>query len=96
MSNARQMIPIGGLAGTFAVAVYMVTQLHAQTAAPAFDFTNAAVAEVHDAEGQIVLRGQFAVVDEQDNDDDVERKAALQAAGADADAVGEAEVEFEG
>jgi hypothetical protein len=93
MSNTRQIIPLAGLAGTFAFSVYMVTQLHAQTAATAIDFTNAAIAEVQDGQGQIVLRGQFAVVDEQD-DDDVERKAALQAAGTDADAAGEAEVEF--
>jgi hypothetical protein len=87
------MIPIAGLAGTLALAVYMVTQLHAQTTVPAADFTNAAIAEVQDGQGQIVLRGQFAVADEQD-DDDVERKAALQAAGTDTDAAGEAEVEF--
>ena len=93
MSSTRQMIPIAGLAGTLALAVYMVTQLHAQTTVPAADFTNAAIAEVQDGQGQIVLRGQFAVADEQD-DDDVERKAALQAAGTDTDAAGEAEVEF--
>ena len=93
MSNTRQIIPIAGLAGTLALAVYMVTLLHAQTTLPAADFTNAAIAEVQDSQGQIVLRGQFAVADEQD-DDDVERKAALQPAGTDTDAAGEAEVEF--
>jgi hypothetical protein len=93
MSNTRQIISIAGLAGTLALAVYMVTQLHAQTTVPAADFTNAASAEVQDSQGQIVLRGQFAVADEQD-DDDVERKAALQPAGTDTDAAGEAEVEF--
>ena len=93
MSNTRQIVPIAGLAGTLALAVYMVTLLHAQTTVPAADFTNAAIAEVEDSQGQIVLRGQFAVADEQD-DDDVERKAALQPAGTDTDAAGEAEVEF--
>jgi hypothetical protein len=93
MSNTRQIIPIAGLAGTLALAVYMVTQLHAQTMVPAADFTNAAIAEVQDSQGQIVLRGQFAVADEQD-DDDVQRTAALQPAGPDTDAAGEAEVEF--
>lgn len=93
MSNTRQMIPIAGLAGTFGFAVYMVTQLHAQTGVPAADFTNAAIAEVQDGQGQIVLRGEFAVAGEQD-EDDVERKAALQATGTNADAGGEAEVEF--
>ena len=93
MSNTRQIIPIAGLAGTLALAVYMVMRLHAQTTVPAADFTNAAIAEVEDSQGQIVLRGQFAVADEQD-DDDVERKAALQPAGTETDAAGEAEVEF--
>ena len=93
MSSKRQIIPIAGLVGTVALAVYMVAQLHAQATQPTGDFTNAATAEVQDAQGQILLRGQFAIADEQD-DDDVERKAPLQPAGADADAAGEAEVEF--
>jgi hypothetical protein len=93
MSNPRQIIPIAGLVATAGFAVYMVTQLHAQTTVPAADFTNAATAEVQDAQGQIVLRGQFAATDEQD-DDDIERKASLQPAGTDTDAAGEAEVEF--
>ena len=92
MSHTRQIIPIAGLAGTLALTVYMVTRLHAQTTVPSVDFTNAAIAEVQDGQGQIVLRGEFAVADEQD-DDDVERKAALQPAGTDTDAAGEAEVE---
>jgi hypothetical protein len=93
MGKTRLMISIAGLAGTFAFATYMVMQLHAQTTVPAANLTNAAIAEVHDGQGQIVLRGEFAVADEQD-DDDVERKAPLQPAGTDADATGEAEVEF--
>lgn len=93
MNNPRQIIPIAGLVGSAGLAVYMVTQLHAQATQPAGDFTNAAVAEVQDGQGQLVLRGQFAVAAEQD-DDDVERKAALQPTGNDADAAGEAEVEF--
>jgi hypothetical protein len=93
MGNRRQIIPIAGLVATVAFAVYMVMQLHAQKAVPATDFTHAAIAEVHDAQGQIVLKGQFATADEPD-EDDVERKAALQPAGTDADAAGEAEVEF--
>jgi hypothetical protein len=38
------------------------------------------------------LRGHFAAANEQD--DDIERKAALQPTGADTDATGEAEVEL--
>ena len=93
MSDARQMIPLAGLAGTLAFAVYMVTHLHAQTTVPAVDFTNAAIAEVQDGQGHVVLRGSFAVAEEQD-EDDVERTAALQPAGTNTVAAGEAEVEF--
>ena len=93
MSNTRHLIPLTGLAGTFVLAAYMVAQLHAQTTAPVLDYTNAAIAEVRDGQGQILLSGKFVVTDEPD-DDDVERKAALQAVGADSDAIGQAEVEF--
>ena len=91
--NRFQWIPITGLLATMAVAVYMVVQLSAQgTSVQAGDYRNASVAEVHDAQGQVVLRGPFELVEE--DDDDTERKAALEAAGPDADASGEAEVEY--
>jgi hypothetical protein len=92
MKNRRQIISVAGLLATMAAAVYMVVQLNAQTSAPARDFTNAAIAEVRDAQGQVLLRGSFQQADEED--DDIERKAVLAVAGADADARGEAEVEF--
>ena len=92
MKNKRQIISVAGLLSTMAAAVYMVVQLNAQTSAPAGDFTNAAIAEVRDAQGQVLLRGSFQQADEED--DDIERKAVLAVAGADADARGEAEVEF--
>ena len=63
-----------------------------QTTAQPADYTNAVFAEVRDAQGLIVLRGQFALADEED--DDIERKATLEPTGVDADAAGEAEVEF--
>jgi hypothetical protein len=72
--------------------VYMVVQLNGQTASPTGDFTNATRAEVRDAQGQVILSGQFQRVDEED--DDIERKATLAPTGVDADAAGEAEVEF--
>jgi hypothetical protein len=94
MSDKRQMIPIAGLLVTAAVAIYMVVQLSAQTTSQVTgNFTNATRAEVRDAQGQVVLEGQFVAVVE--DDDDVERKAALKPTAADADAAGEAEVEFE-
>jgi hypothetical protein len=92
MSQTRQIIPAAGLLATMAAAVYMVVQLSAQTATASADFTNAALAEVRDAQGQVLLRGQFQLADEED--DDIERKAVLAPTGVDADAGGEAEVEF--
>lgn len=89
MSVMRQWIPGLGLALTVAAALYMVVHVHAQAA----DYRNAAFAEVRDAQGQVVLRGQFMPVDE--DDDDVERKAELAQTGVDADAAGEAEIEYD-
>jgi hypothetical protein len=92
MKDKVQLISVVGLLSTVAMAVYMVVQLNGQATAPTGDYTNAMVAEVRDTQGQIVLRGQFAPVDE--DDDDIERKATLEATGVHADAAGEAEVEF--
>ena len=91
MKDKRQAIPILGLLATLAGAVYMVVQLNAQER-PTGDFTNAATAEVRDAQGQAVLRGQFVLAEEED--DDIERRAKLEPTGIDADAAGDAEVEF--
>jgi len=91
MRDTRQAIPVVGLLATFAVAAYMVVQLNGQEPVTG-DFTNAATAEVRDAQGQVVLRGQFVLSDEED--DDIERSANLEPTGIDADAGGEAEVEF--
>lgn len=92
MTDRRQFIPAVGMIATMAAATYMVVQLHAQTRASG-DFSNAAVAEVHDGQGQAILRGQFVLDQQDDDDDDIERTAQLNAAGADADALGKAEVE---
>jgi hypothetical protein len=92
MMDKRQVIPAAGLLATVVAAVYMVVQLNGQTAQQAADFTNAARVEVRNAEGQAILVGQFQLVEE--DDDDVERKAALAPTGIDADATGEAEIEF--
>ena len=88
----RHWIPVAGLVATIAGAGYAVVQLNGQTAAPTGDFTNAITAQVRDAQGQVVLEGRFTAPVEQDGD--VERKAALAPTGADADARGEAEVEY--
>jgi hypothetical protein len=81
-----------GLLATAAVAIYMVVQLGAQSASPSGDFSSATNAEVRDAQGQVVLQGQFMPVEE--DDEDIERKAKLTPAGSDQDASGEAEVEI--
>lgn len=84
------------LAGAAALALLIGLPLVAQTTRTtpelSGDFRNAAVGEVKDAQGGVVLRGEFAPVDE--DDDDIERKAVLKVAGSDTDAAGEAEVEF--
>jgi len=91
MHDREQFIPIAGFIATVAMAAYMVVQLSAQGEKPVGDFSSAAVAEVHDAQGRVLLRGAFAAVPEADND--IERKARLESTGIDADAIGEAEVE---
>jgi hypothetical protein len=91
--NTRQIIPLAGLLATMAAAVYMVVQLNAQTGSVTADFTNASVAEVRDAQGQVVLSGRFETTADE-GDDDFERKAVLGSTAVDADAAGEAEVEF--
>jgi hypothetical protein len=92
MSTQQQWIPLGGLVGTIAIAIYAVVQLNGQAQAPIADFTNAATAQVRDAQGQTVLQGQFEAPVEED--DGLERRAMLSPAGSDADATGEAEVEY--
>jgi hypothetical protein len=92
MKDQQQIIPIAGLLATVAIAAYMVVQLNAQATTPIGDFSNAAVAEVHDGQGQVLLRGEFAAVSEED--DDLERKAKLESTGIDGDATGEAEIEL--
>ena len=69
-----------------------MAQLNGQAQAPTGDFTNAATAQVRDARGQIVLQGQFMPPVEEDGG--LERRAVLAPTGVDADASGEAEVEF--
>ncbi|HEX7780956.1 MAG TPA: hypothetical protein VF424_17030 [Vicinamibacterales bacterium] len=72
----------------------MVVSLAGQEAPPIKgNFTAAAQAEVRDAQGQAVLQGPFVQVDEEE-DDEIERKAILKPTGTDPDAAGDAEVEF--
>ena len=87
MNAGIRMVPIA-----FAMIV-MIAPLRAQAPQQvAVDFTKAVLAEVRNAQGQVVLSGKF-VINEED-DDDIERKAPLAATSVDPDATGEAEVEF--
>ena len=91
MKITRHWIPLGGLLALIVATGYAVVQASAQNA-PTGDFTNAATAQVRDAQGRIVLQGQFTAPVEEDGD--LERRATLAATGIDADASGEAEVEY--
>lgn len=78
-----------------AVVAIGANQLYGQKAAQvAGDFTNAATAEVHDAQGQPLLRGAFAPVDDGDKGE-VERLAKLDPATPGSGAAGEVEVEYQ-
>lgn len=93
MKTTRQWIPIVGLIATIAAASYTVVRLNAQSQqAPTADLTNAAMAQVRDAQGRVVLQGQFMMPVEEDGN--LERRATLAPTDVDADASGEAEVEF--
>lgn len=96
MKNSVQKIAIGGLLATMLVAAIMVVQLRGQASAQiAGDFRNAAVAEIRDAQGAVLLKGTFAVAEQDANDDgEVERKAPLVATAGGA-ITGEAEVEYQ-
>ena len=59
MKNVHQLIPFGTLIAGAAVASIVVT-LEGQTPAPVGDFRNATLAQVRDAQGQVVLQGHFA------------------------------------
>jgi hypothetical protein len=91
MGTTRQWSPIGGLLVVLFGAVYAAAEMNERTQAPAGDYTNAIMAQVKDAQGQVLLQGQFgAPVDE---DGGLERRATLQPAVAGSNADGEAEVE---
>jgi hypothetical protein len=82
------------LIGLAAVIPFASTAGAQGSPAPNADFSNAALAEAKNAQGQVVLSGKFALAEEED--DDVERKAKLTPGGAATDASGEADVEISG
>ncbi len=95
MSARSKVLPAIGLIMIGAAASLVDGSLGAQQSQDvSADFTKAELAEVRNAQGQLILSGKFVVSDE--DDDDVERKATLTSTGVDADAAGEAEVEVSG
>jgi len=95
VNKKLQIAAISGLLAVILVATAAVVQLRGEPAAQITgDFRNAVVAEVHDAQGQVLLRGSFAQVDADDKGE-VERHATLTATSGDAKVTGEAEVEYQ-
>jgi hypothetical protein len=97
MRPSHELIPIATLAASIGLSAYMVVQLNAQAAVPTpNDVRNATTVEVRDAQNRVVLSGQFAAAAADDGDKgNVERVAAMTRTGADTDAAGEAEIEFQ-
>jgi hypothetical protein len=92
MWSAGKAVAVGVTVVVIAVTGYVMARFNAQE--PAIrraDFRNAVTAEVRNAQDEVVLRGTFMLVEEED--DDIERKAAL-ASTTGGDVMGEAEVEF--
>ena len=91
-------VHIASIAGLIVVAMgasIAVAQLNGEQArAMAGDFRNAAIAEVLDAQGQVLLRGSF-VPTESDDEGEIERLATLTAVASQVTARGEAEVEYQ-
>jgi hypothetical protein len=95
VNKKLQIAAIAGLLAVIIMATAAVVQLRGEPAPQITgDFRNAAVAEVHDAQGQVLLRGDFAVIDA-DDPGEVERHATLTAVAQDVKATGEAEVEYQ-
>jgi hypothetical protein len=93
--NKVQIALLSAFAAVCAATTVAVVQLNGEQAAPITgDFRNAAVAEVHDTQGYVLLRGTFAPV-ESDDEGEVERLATMTPAAPEVKASGEAEVEYE-
>lgn len=83
----------GVLAVALIVAACGSSRARATMTGETADLSGASVAEVRNAQGQVILTGKFAV---SDSGQDLERTAVLAPTGVDTDARGEAEVEVTG
>jgi hypothetical protein len=97
VKNSVQKLSVLGLAAVMAIAVVMIVQLRAQQQSQITgDFRNANTAEIRDPQGRTLLRGTFAAVDPDDDEEgEIERLAKLAAAQSGVTASGEAEVEYQ-
>jgi hypothetical protein len=94
MKNPVQRMAKAGLMVMMAFAVAMVVHISGQEQAQVNgDFRNAVTAEVREAQGKVLLRGTFAPVDA-DDDNEIERLAKLAPTEPGGKASGEAEVEY--
>jgi hypothetical protein len=91
MLSARRAVPAAVVVALITVTGYVVARFNGPQGIQSGDFRNAATAEVRNAQGEVVLRGTFKLVEEED--DDIERKAPLVATTG-GEVMGEAEVEF--
>ena len=95
MNKKVQLLSLAGLIAIIAATSIFVVQLSGEQASPITgDFRNAVVAEVHDGQGHVLLRGSFAPVDA-DDEGEVERLAPLKPASPEVKGSGEAEVEYQ-
>jgi hypothetical protein len=92
MLSRRKAVLVAAVLAVAAMTGYVVAVFNVRkpTLASA-DFRNAVTAEIRSSQAEIVLRGTFMLVEEED--DDIERKDAL-AATTGGEVMGEAEVEF--
>jgi hypothetical protein len=92
-TNRTQYAGILVLAVTIGTAIFLVARPDGQSAeGPPVDLTKAVSAEVRNVAGTVVLRGSFVAVNEED--EDFERKAALEVVDGPKAATGEAEIEY--
>jgi hypothetical protein len=93
-SDIKSLAAAGIVTAALAVVLGVADLSSARTIQLTGDFRNAAIAEVQDAQGQVLLRGEFAPIDADDKGE-VERHAKLGAIAAGLTASGEAEVEYQ-
>jgi hypothetical protein len=93
-SDIKSIAAAGILTAALAIVLGVADLSGARSAQVTGDFRSAAVAELHDGQGQVLLRGEFAPIDA-DDEGEVERLATLGAIAPGLTAHGEAEIEYQ-